>query len=131
MKNSYGETALLMSYINPRTSRNFKIMELLIEFGADVFTTDAQNSTLLHYAAHMIAYDFSGASWIISMAGMDIVQKENTYGYTALDLAVIETLSMQNYYRRRENSNFDQNKRTDQILRIKQIFDPHGVLSSN
>ena len=129
MKNSYGETALLMSYINPRTSRNFKIMELLIEFGADVFTTDAQNSTLLHYAAHMI--DFSGASWIISMAGMDIVQKENTYGYTALDLAVIETLSMQNYYRRRENSNFDQNKRTDQILRIKQIFDPHGVLSSN
>ena len=129
MKNSYGETALLMSYINPRTSRNFKIMELLIDFGADVFTTDAQNSTLLHYAAHM--NHFSGASWIISMAGMDIVQKENTYGYTALDLAVIETLSMQNYYRRRENSNFDQNKRTDQILRIKQIFDPQGILSSN
>ena len=129
MKNSYGETALLMSYINPRTSRNFKIMELLIEFGADVFTTDAQNSTLLHYSAYRT--DFSGASWIISMAGMDIVPKEDTYGYTALDLAMIETLSMQNYYRRRENSNFDQNKRTDQILRIKQIFDPHGVLSSN
>ena len=129
MKNSYGETALLMSYINPRTSRNFKIMELLIEFGADVFTTDAQNSTLLHYAAHKT--DFSGASWIISMAGMDIVQKENTYGYTALDLAVIETLSWQNYDRRRENSYLDQNKRTDQILRTKQIFDPEGILSSN
>ena len=129
MKNSYGETALLMSYINPRTSRNFKIMELLIEFGADVFTTDAQNSTLLHYSAYRT--DFSGASWIISMAGMDIVQKENTYGYTALDLAVIETLSWQNYDRRRENSYLDQNKRTDQILRTKQAFDPQGILSNN
>ena len=103
-------------------------MILLKVFGADMYTTDGQNSTLLHYAAYM--NHFSGASIIISMAGMDIVQKEDIYGYTALDLAVMQTLSRQNYYRRRRNSNFDQNM-ADEILRTKQTFDPQGILSSN
>ena len=123
-KNSNGETALLMSYINPRTSRNPKIKELLIEFGADVYTTDAQNSTLLHHAAYKTdSYD---ASWTISMAGMDIIQKENIYGFKAVDIAMVLTLYRQNIFRGKE---IDHNMRNEEVLRTKQAFEPKEMPS--
>ena len=91
MKNSYGQTVLLLCYMEPRRYGAHMMMVKLIGSGADVTTTDAQNHTMLHYAAyhqHLIR-----ATWILSMTGMDIVAKEDIYGNTALDIAVMRIIS--------------------------------------
>ena len=67
------------------------MMERLIELGADVTATDAQNHTMLHFAAYH--RHGTGATWILSMTGMDIVAKEDIYGNTALDIAVMRIIS--------------------------------------
>ena len=106
--------------MEPKRYNADKFMQMLIDHGADVNTTDVQNHTLLHYAAYH-QHD-TGATWILSMTGLDIVAKEDIYGNTALDIAVMRIITDHFYY---GNPAVDK----DLILEAQQTFDPEGMLS--
>ena len=81
IENSFGQTALLLCY-NFHGGIFFKEM---FTAGADFHATDADNNTLLHYAAQK--GDRMGAGWLVKFFMLDVT-KTNSWGATALDIAI-------------------------------------------